>query len=283
MTRAVTTVVILIWMRSQPSSSEKTSIMERILRLDPLGTLLFLPAIICLLLAMQWGETTYPWSSGRITALLTIFPILLVAFVVTQIYSGPRATVPTTVAKQRSIAFGCLFAFCVGSSFFLFVFFVPYYFQAIKNVSALQSGIDSLPLILAQVLGTIVAGALTSKLGFYMPFVYLSVILMSIGAGLMTTWHVDTSTGRWVGYQLIYGFGVGCGFQQVSLAAQAVLRTADVPIGVALAVFVQLLGGAIFVSVGNNIFTNKLVSGILAANIPDVDPQQIMIVSHFAT
>lgn len=169
-----------------------------------------------------------------------------------------------------------IFAFCIGGAFFLFVFYLPYYFQAVKNVSPLRSGIDTLPLILSQVVGTVLAGALTSKTGYYMPFVYLSTVFMAVGAGLLTRFKVDTPTDRWVGYQIIFGLGAGFGFQQVTLAAQAVLDIKDVPVGTGIAMFTQLFGGALFVSVGENIFTNKLVSGILEANIPGLDPQTVV-------
>lgn len=36
-----------------------------------------------------------------------------------------------------------------------------------------------------------------------------------IGVGLMTTFKVDTSSGKWIGYQVIAGFGRGLGMQMV--------------------------------------------------------------------
>lgn len=276
--RAVTAVVLLVWLHDRRTKRGPGGpFLEQLRTLDPLGNALFLGSIICLLLALQWGGTTYEWSNGRIVALFVMFGILLAAFIALEVHVEPRrATVPPHIARQRSIAFGSLFALCIGAAFFLFVYYLPYYFQAIKGASALRSGIDVLPLILMQVLGTIIAGALTQKLGYYMPFVLLSVVFMSVGAGLLTLLETDSPTGVCVGYQLVFGFGAGLGFQQVSLAAQAVLPQSEVPTGTAIAMFVQLLGGAVFVSVGENVFTNKLVEGIAAARIPGLDPQTVV-------
>jgi len=184
--------------------------------------------------------------------------------------------VPPRIARQRSIASGSVFAFFIGAAFFLFVYYIPYYFQAIKGTSALRSGIDVLPLILSQVVGTILAGALTSQTGYYMPFVYLSTVFMAVGAGLITLFEVDTPAAKWVGYQIIFGFGAGLGFQQVTLAAQAVLEQKDVATGTGIAMFIQLFGGALFVSVGLNVFTNQLVKDIVAARVPGLSPQAII-------
>lgn len=40
--------------------------------LDPVGNFLFVPAIICLLLALQWGGVQYAWSNSRIIARMYI-------------------------------------------------------------------------------------------------------------------------------------------------------------------------------------------------------------------
>ena len=125
-------------------------------------------------------------------------------------------------------------------------------------------------------MGTILAGALTSQTGYYMPFVYLSSVFMAVGAGLITLLEVDTPTAKWVGYQIIFGIGAGLGFQQVTLAAQAVLDQKDVATGTGIAMFIQLFGGALFVSVGLNVFTNKLVSNIIAAQVPGLNPAVII-------
>lgn len=79
-----------------------------------------------------------------------------------------------------------------------------------------------------------------------------------------------------MGYLFLYGLGVGFGFQQGGVAAQAVLPLVDVSIGTAIVMFVQMLGGALFVAVAQNIFTNHLVEGIAKLAIPGLQPQEII-------
>jgi hypothetical protein len=62
-----------------------TTVREQINQLDPIGTLFFLPGILCLLLALQWGGSTYAWGNGRIIALLVLAGLLMIAFVAVQI------------------------------------------------------------------------------------------------------------------------------------------------------------------------------------------------------
>ena len=102
-------------------------------------------------------------------------------------------------------------------------------------------------MILGVVIFSIITGGLVTVLGYYAPFMILSSVLSSIGAGLLTTLGVHTGHAKWIGYQAIFGIGVGCGLQQTFIAAQTVLPLEDVPTGTAIVVFLQTLGGALFV------------------------------------
>jgi hypothetical protein len=97
---------------------------------------------------------------------------------------------------------------------------------------------------------------------------------MSSGAGLIATFHPDTPESQWIGYQVLYGLGIGCGMMGPNLLAQTVLERADASIGFSLMNFGQQLGGSIFVAVGQNIFASHLISGL--SQIAGVDPATIL-------
>jgi MFS family permease len=154
------------------------------------------------------------------------------------------------------------------------VYFLPVWFQAIKGVSAVESGIHLLPMMISVVIMSIATGILTSKVGYYTPFLILGVCLGAIGAGLLTTLGIKTSTSKWIGFQILYGFGFGFAGQAPNMAAQTVLPREDVPIGISLMFFGQQLFGATFICVGQNVLDNQLANrlagfpGITRAMIP---------------
>ncbi|KAJ7064712.1 major facilitator superfamily domain-containing protein [Mycena amicta] len=292
---SITLLFMTFFFKMPPTKQQtptKTTVWARIKQLDPFGTLTFIPAIVCLLLAMQWGGTKYPWNSGRIIALFVVFGVLLIAFSIIQARVGDAGTVPPRILKQRSVWAGSIFAFSLGGGFFLLVYYVPVRFsffiaifpidnlcqiwlQAVKGVSAVHSGIDTIPMIGSLVFGILSSAVVISSVGFYVPFLYLSTIFMSIGAGLITTFKSNTSTAHWVGYQIVYGLGVGFGAQIPVIAAQTTLPAADIAVGSTLPIFMQSIGGALFLSVGANVFTTKLAGG-LAARVPGVDPSIVL-------
>ena len=256
-------ILILVFILHTPKAKKSgTPWKKQMIQLDPIGTVFFISGIVCLLLALQWGGSTYAWGNGRIIALLILFVLCISSFIGVQIWKQDNATVPPRIVLNRSIAAAMWSQFCIGSAMMTLIYYTPIWFQAIRGVSALKSGINTLPMVLSLVLASISAGILVSKVGYYTPFMIANGVIMSIGAGLITTWTPDTLHPKWIGYQILFGFGLGIGMQQATLAAQAVLKRKDAPIGIALVMFCQQLGGAVFVSVGQSVFTNQLVKGL---------------------
>jgi hypothetical protein len=267
-------MIFILHLPSPPRS--KLNWAQLIWSFDLVGQLLFLPSITCVLLALQWGGTTYSWSSARIIVLLVLFVLLFVAFVLNELKMGSDAMIPPRVASQRTVAAASCFAFLNYAQFFIFVYFIPIYFQAVKGVSAKKSGLDTIPLILANNVGSLASGLLTTTFGSYVQYFYACSVLTSIGAGLITTWQVDTSAGKWIGYQIISGFGTGLALALPQVAVQPCLAPQDIPIGISMTIFLQFFGGALFVSVGNNVLDNKLIQYINDIGIPDFDAAQLV-------
>ncbi|KAF7320773.1 DHA14-like major facilitator [Mycena chlorophos] len=276
---AITLLVIIIFFKMPKThkinTNQNLTFMERAALFDPLGSLFFIPAIVCVLLALQWGGSRYAWHSGTIIGLLCAFGVLILIFIAIQIWRQDKATIPPRIFKQRSIWSGAFFAFSIGGAFFILSYYLPVWFQAIHGVSAVHSGIDNIPLILSVVVASIFAGGVITKIGYYAPFMIAASAVAAIGTGLISTLKVNSNHTRWIPFEIICGLGIGMGMQQPMLAAQVVLDLVDVPTGVSIIMFSQTLGGALFISIGDNVFTNKLVSG-LVANVPGLNPEIVL-------
>ncbi|KAI0840307.1 putative MFS aflatoxin efflux pump [Hypoxylon sp. FL0890] len=266
-------LVIAFLLHVPDRKTTKISTKAKLAQLDALGTAVLIPGVVCLLLALEWGGLTYPWNNGRIVALLTLGIALIIGFAAVQVFMPNTATIPPRIFKQRSILAGNWATICIGGHMMVFVYFLPIWFQAIKGASAVDSGIRLLPITLSMVVASITNGIFVSKIGYYAPTMLVGTCLMSIGAGLLTTLQLDTATGKWIGYQILYGFGMGMCFQAPNLAAQRVLPTKDVPVGTSLVFFTQLLSGSIFLSVGQNLLDNELLHRL--SGLPGFQPSMI--------
>ncbi|KAJ5781387.1 uncharacterized protein N7518_009870 [Penicillium psychrosexuale] len=223
-----------------------------------------------------WGGTKYIWSSGRIVALLVLGPVLLLAFASIQMFTKVQShvTVPMRVVQNRKIWASSMYGSCIIAAFFTMMYYLPIWFQAIKGASPVRSGIMTLPTIISFVIFSTSGGALTSLAGCHAPFACLSVVLTATGSGLLSTLEVQTGTGKWIGYQILFGAGSGLGILTALTPAQA-LPVADIAIGTAIIMFCQNLMGSIMVSVAQNVFTNELVR-YLAEEVDGIDAQAVL-------
>jgi hypothetical protein len=271
-------IVILIFFPDPKRQlrNQDDTLRQRVMRFDPFGSAVFMPAIICLLLALQWGGTTYPWNNWRIILLFCLFGVLIIIFVFVQYKQQDMATVPPRIFLKRSVWSSGFFILCIGGAFLGSAYYLPIWFQSVKDASAVGSGIMNLPALVAVVLASVIAGAAVTMWGYYTPFMIAGSVLASIGYGLTTTFTPDTGSGAWIGYQILLGAGIGIGFQQPLIAVQTVLDIDDVPTGASLTIFLQTLGGALFVAVSQNVFANKLVEYV-AAYVPEIpDPTFVL-------
>lgn len=128
-------------------------------------------------------------------------------------------------------------------------------------------------MLIPVVVASIITGQLVSRIGYYTPFMIFGVCLTAIGTGLLTTLGINTSAGKRIGFQIIYGYGIGSCSQAPNMAAQTVLPRRDVAIGASLMFFGQQLFGAVLTSVGQNVLFNQLAHHL--SGIPGVSPKLI--------
>ncbi|KAJ5449948.1 major facilitator superfamily transporter [Penicillium daleae] len=248
---------------------------EKILQMDFLGTAIILAGMICYLLAMEWAGVTKSWNSGSVIALLVVFGVCIILFVLNEWWQGARAQLEFSKLSQRTLAGVCVYTVFLSGTFFVLLYYLPIYFQAIHGVSAEESGIQNLPMIIAVSLSTVISGGLISTFGHYGPILLIGSAMATVGTGLLYTLQVDSPSSHWIGYQVLAGFGMGLTFQIPIIVAQSTCEINEVSHVTAITLFFQMIGGAIFISAAQSIFGNKLVQR-LVVNVPNIDPSIIV-------
>ncbi|KAI9368161.1 major facilitator superfamily domain-containing protein [Aspergillus egyptiacus] len=272
----ITALVVVAFVSISDNTNRSSSgLIDLLGQIDIPGTGALLPAVVCFVLALQWGGTKYSWDNARVIVLLSITGVLFILFIIIQIRRGERATVPPRIFGNRNIWGSAIFGACLISSFFVMLYYIPIWFQAIKGASPVKSGIMNLPMVVSFVVFAALAGALSSVVGYYVPFVYLSVIFTAVGTGLLSTLEPDSGPARWIGYQVLFGMGIGLGLQAPVTAAQTALPLQDIAVGTSVVIFAETLAGSVMVSISQNVFTNRLV-GNLGIYAPALDPSVVL-------
>ncbi|ORX96958.1 major facilitator superfamily domain-containing protein [Clohesyomyces aquaticus] len=235
---AITILIYIFFVETPPEPATSVlTLKEKIRQFDLPGTVILVGGLVCLLLALQWGGSKYPWGSGRVVGLLVVSGTLPLAFVAIQ--SSSR------ISKAVFIAGGV----------YVTVLYIPIWLQVIRNKTALESGVSWHH---GYVVFSVVAGVLTSAIGYYNPAMIIGTILAITGSALSTKLTTETSTPRLTGYGLLHGCEAGFGFGQPMYVVQTLLPEADVPIGVTFIALVQNLSDSVFVAIAQCVFQNGL-------------------------
>ncbi|KXJ89664.1 major facilitator superfamily domain-containing protein [Microdochium bolleyi] len=257
------------------NNAEGRSFVSRILQLDLPGAAVLLPAIIMLLLALQWGGAEYPWNDAKVIGLFCGAGALALIFVGVEIWQGDKALLPPRFFKNRNILCAMLFGLFFGAAFFPLVYYMSLYFQAIFGNTAVEAGLKLLPLLIATVVSSMLSGFLITAFGYYNHIILIEMALVAIGGGLITTFNLSTPMAQWFGYQVVCGLGVGVGFQAGVLVVQNVVTQELIPQGTACVQFFQQLGGAVFIAVAQTLFQNGVIQGI-EVDAPGLNPAVVI-------
>ncbi|KAK8067658.1 hypothetical protein PG996_006770 [Apiospora saccharicola] len=255
-------VIILLFENPKNQTISECSIASKLDQLNIPNLLIFTASVVCLLMALEWGGTTYSWSSGRIIALLVVSGSLLATFVGLEAVQKARATVPTSVILKKTAGLCVLYAFCASAAFNVVDYFLPIWFQAIKGASAAGSGQMLLPSIISLCIAAFSSGFIVAGIGYYTPHMLLGSTLMGVGFGFLTTLTPSSGPAAWVGWQLLLGLGMGLAIPQPWSAIQTALPAGQVPLGMTAVSFAISIGAALSTSVSQNVFTNKLRRGL---------------------
>ncbi|KAK6974569.1 major facilitator transporter-like protein [Favolaschia claudopus] len=257
--------IIFLLQASPPLGSDATKrspreLLAQVAHIDFIGAILVSASVTTVVLALQWGGNTKPWGDRAVIISFVFSAVLFVGFLGWEMYLGERAMTPLGILHSRSI-YGIL-AYCFLNRFAILVYsyYIPIFYQAVQHHSATKSGIDILPLMLAQVLTIVVAGQVVSKTGRYWHILLIGPIFLGLGAGLLYTVNATSPSSNIAGFQILLGIGMGMGVQNSLLAIQTEFTNKPNLLGQAtgLATFAQFLGGTLGLGIAEPILASEL-------------------------
>ena len=200
-------------------------------RFDPVAQLLLVTALASVTFGIIEGPRN-GYTSGRILAAFGVFAVSVTIFV---LYERRRREPLIDIRFFRSAPFSGATAIAVAAFAALggFLFLNTLYLQEGRGLSALQAGLDTLPMAVMTVLLAPLSGAVVGRRGARPPLVVAGVFLAA--SGLMLTRVTPSTSFSWlfIAYTL---FGVGFGVVNAPITNSAVSGMPDSQAGVAAAV-----------------------------------------------
>ena len=255
----------------------KTTILAGLKAIDWFGVLTITGGTIMLLLGLNYGGVSHPWSSPTVVCLIVFGIITIALFFVNEWKFARYPCIPPSLFKRRSSVACFAVCFVHGFVFISGTYFLPLYFQAVLGANPILSGVYLFPFVITLSLMSVVVGIFIKKTGQYLPPIYLGVTFMAIGFGL----YIDLPNGREWGrifpFEVVAGIGVGPLFQAPLIALQTAIPGRDIATATATFGFVRQLATAVSVVVGGVVFQNEIMKrkGTLQSALSPGTAQQI--------
>jgi EmrB/QacA subfamily drug resistance transporter len=219
---------------------------ERAHKIDLTGAALMMAAAVALLLALTWGGTRYPWLSQQIAGLIIASAVISAAFI-WWVMRAPEPFLPLAVLNNPVMRAGCVTTACTQGVSIGLTIFVPLYYELVHGLSASDSGLALIPIVMMTTPGSYLSGRAMLYMDHYKwaPIVMLSIAAAAVALlvvhPLMPVWVVALITG-------LVGIGTGSSYPTVTVSIQNAVAHRQIGVAMGAMNFFRALASAFVVA-----------------------------------
>lgn len=234
-------------------------------RIDFPGIAFLSASLAALLLVITWGGVTYAWNSIEIIGLSIVAAASLVIFLFIE-RKAEDPVIPLRLFKISVFSLCCIGLMLVGLGMFGVVSYLPTFLQTVIGMSATNSGTTLIPLMVGM-MGTSIAGGFVMKRTGYKVLMIAGPIVSAVGMFLLSTLGAGSSQINAIAYLIVIGAGMGMVMANYTVAAQNMMRKADIGAATSTLTLFRGLGATIGVSFLGAIVNNQMIAQ-LNKNLP---------------
>ena len=253
----ITFVLLLLFLDVH---NPRTRLGEGIRAIDWLGILSFLAVTLLLLLGFDFGGAIFAWNSPKVICLIVFGALMIGFFLFSEHRLAKYPLVPLSMFRTWSNNATFLVVFAQSMVAVGVEFYLPLYFQSVKQASPLHSGILILPVMITEASVDVISGILVHRTGRYREIIWAGVILMTMGTGLYINFRTDTSIAKIVGLEIVGSIGTALLFQTPMIAIQNTVSQADTASAIATMGFIGRLATSSSIVIGGVVFQNSMTT-----------------------
>jgi EmrB/QacA subfamily drug resistance transporter len=238
-------------------------------RIDWWGAVTIALGVVPLLLVAEQGRA-WGWTSGPSLTCYVVGVLGVIAWVLVERRMGDEALIPMRLFGNKVFSQTSILSVLIGMGMFGGMLMIPQYLQIVKGASPTKSGLMMTPLMLGMIVASIMVGQLTSRTGRYKIFPVIGTALLFVS---MLLFHFEvqwnTPLTETMVFMLLFGIGLGCTMQTLTLSVQNAVPAKDMGVATASATFFRQLGAtagtAIFLSVLFSTVGDKITTAFRSA------------------
>lgn len=237
---------------------EHTSLWTGLCAIDWCGIVAFLACALPILLGLTFGGSLYAWTDARVLCLILVGVVMIGPFIYSEAKIARYPIMPLKLFRDKSNLAALGVGFFHGVAFVPAEYYIPLYYQAVKQQSPLCSGILFTPFVVISAVVGIVTGVIMHKTGRHRELNWVGASLLTLGMGLFILLDGESSTGKVIGLTVLFGCGSGLLFEPPLIAIQNRSAQQDVATATSTFTFVRSMAMAISVIIGGVVFQNSM-------------------------
>jgi EmrB/QacA subfamily drug resistance transporter len=247
-------------------------------RVDWLGAVALTICVVPVLVVAEQGRG-WGWGAGKSILCYAIAVVGLALFLFIEYTMKDAALIPLRLFKNSTFALVIVGGFIVGIAMFGSISMVPLYLQVVRGYSPTKAGLLMLPLVAGIMIGSFIAGQVTTRTGRYKILPVAGTFIIAVGALLYGQVHFDSALWQPLLIAGILGLGLGFCMQTLTVAAQNAGPRSDMGVSTASSTFFRQVGGtlgvAIFLTILFNQLPHKIVDAFGGELPPGFDASQL--------
>ena len=225
-------------------------------------------------MALSFGGTTYPFSSGQSIGLFVCSAALWALFGLQQSFAvlttKALRLIPVHILTSWKMWLLIVIMSCPITTLFTTIYYLPLYFQYLRGEAAITAAIHILPFLFTTVTAMLISGRLISTCRYTKLWFVAGSTLALIMAVCLYTMDLNTPHAHIYGYLVIGGVGTGLYTMNAGPIMSALVEAEDTNHASSIFGCVDLLSGAVATAVANCIFLNRAAVeiGKVLPNLP---------------
>jgi len=216
--------------------------------IDGWGAVVLVVATSLLLLAFNWGGSTYPWASPEILGLIGASALSWAVFAA-RLLKAAEPLISLEVLSNRIVLAGTFSMFLLQAASIGLSVYLPVYLQFVVGLTAGESGMAMLGLLLGTVAGATTSGKLVPRFVHYKRIALIGIAFAIACLGLLTPLAGSASLTTVEFLTAMVGIGIGTSFPVATVSVQNAVDHAHLGVATGVLTFLRSLGGALGVAV----------------------------------
>ncbi|HML05604.1 MAG TPA: MDR family MFS transporter [Methanobacterium sp.] len=242
--------------------------------IDYSGIITFTLALSGLFLGLTLARDLNAYPLAEIIGLFIFSAVMFVLFILAE-KKAEEPILPMYLFKNSIFTVSSIENFLASALIFGGIIYVPLFAQSVLGMSATNSGLIMIPMLISLTIAANIAGQIISRTGKYKILAITEFVITGVGIVLLATMNANTSPYALVAYSTILGLGSGMMYTIFTISVQNAFSLREIGVITAAMQFFRNVGATVAIPIFGFIVNYSMASSVVF----NLNQQQVLAVS----